>query len=389
MARRLDGMDCPRLYRGAFRTVGLGYIILVFPWMWPSLESVHFLGWPLLAIADYDLVGSTLVLVGDEPRGWLSMGMRPTGVVAVGVQPTGVIAFGLFPVGVVSFGLIALGLFGVGGLAAGLISFGTVSAAWLSFASRLSIGWFALGMRAAIGVYAWGTRVRGLLYQGARSWETPKGATEETEEGIESVWRKRQGALPHLAERLDGTDARRLRRCVLWVGVGACVVAGAVSPLALSKSLASTEVLGWPLVAVGGYEFVGGRTVVAGEEPRAWISIGYRPRGVVAIGIQPTGVIALGFVPIGLIPVGLTALGLFPLGLGAAGFLANGVVSFGWIAFGRVACGWYALAKPAGGAVGAYAWGNIAHGLFSARRLSGTMVDNGSAGRREHIDHRQ
>ena len=227
--------------------------------------------------------------------------------------------------------------------------------------------------------------MHGLLFQGVRSWKMVEGPAN----GVVSVWRKRQRHLPHLARWLDGADARRLRRCVLWVGVGACVVAVAFSPLARSESLASTEVRGWPLVAVGDYEFVGGRAVFAGEEPRAWISIGYRPRGMVAIGFQPTGVIALGFVSIGLVPVGLLALGLLPLGLGAAGFLANGLVSFGWIAFGRVACGWYALAKPAGVAVGAYAWGHIAHGLCFARRLSGTRLTTVRWKGREHIDHGQ
>ena len=367
---------------------------LVMGLVWPTVggnwaASVEVLGWPLLAVAEFELDGLMPVLASDASFGWISIGIRPAGVVALGVQPTGVVALGLAPLSVFSFGLVALGLWSWGCVVAGLVSLGTISAGWMSFGTIFSAGWFALAdsprKGRSIGVYAWGTRVHGLRLQRVLSQKMVEGPVQ----GVVSVWRKRHGALPHLAQRLEAADARRLRRCMLWVGIGACVVAGAVSPLAHSESLSSMEALGWPLVAVGDYEFVGGRAVFAGEEPRAWISIGYRPRGVVAIGFQPTGVIALGFVSIGLVPVGLVALGFLPLGLGAAGLVARGLVSFGWIAFGWAAVGWYALASPAGGAVGAYAWGNTAHGLFFARRLSGTRLTTVRWKGREHIDHWQ
>lgn len=299
-----------------------------------------------------------------------------------GCATNGVFAVGLAPIGVFTLGLVALGLWSFGCVSAGFVSSGIVSAGWMSIGGRLSLGWFALadlpGRGTAIGVYAWGNLVRGLRFERARSWETLA-----TEEGVVAVWRERQGDLPHLAQWLDRADALRLRQCVLWAGIGTCVVAVAVSPFVLWDSLAATEVLGWPLIAVGNYEFVGGPAVFAGDEPRAWISIGYRPTGFVAIGFQPTGAIALGFVPIGVIPVGLGAFGLLPCGLAAAGLVANGFVSFGWMAFGSVAFGWFARGNPGGAAVGAYAWGNIARGLFFARRLSRKTVDNGLAQGRE------
>ena len=177
LARRLDGANAQWIYSRAFRYVGL-CILLVCPWVSiGSLESVHVLGWPLLAVADYELVGLRPVLVGDEPCGWISVGMRPTGLVALGLQPTGVFAVGLLPIGVLSLGLVALGLFPLGCIAAGFVSFGTVSAGWLSFGSRLSLGWFALWALprkgTSIGVYAWGNRAHGLVFDKRRSWELP------------------------------------------------------------------------------------------------------------------------------------------------------------------------------------------------------------------------
>lgn len=140
---------------------------------WAGATEV--LGWPLLAVADYRLVGLMPVLVSDASSAWISIGIRPTGVIAMGVQPTGVFAVGLAPIGVFSFGLVALGLWSFGYIAAGLVSSGIVSAGWLSVCGRLSLGWFALadhpGKGTAIGVYAWGNRVRGRRFESARSWE--------------------------------------------------------------------------------------------------------------------------------------------------------------------------------------------------------------------------
>jgi len=160
-------------------------------------------------------------------------------------------------------------------------------------------------------------------------------------------------------------------------------------PFALWDSLASTEVLGRPLVAVGNYEFVGGPAVFVGDEPRgwAWVSIGLRPTGFVAIGVVPAGVIALGLVPQGVVSVGMVAIGLLPFGCSVFGLVSYGMVSFGWISFGRACVGWYALGD---GAMGAYAWGNqVARGFLFARRRSWKTLGNGSAnegnnGREQH-----
>ena len=133
--------------------------------------SSEVLGWPLLAVADYKLVGLMPVLVSDAPSGWISIGIRPTGVIAMGVQPTGVFAVGLAPIGVFTLGLVALGLWSFGGVCAGFVSLGIVSAGWMSIGGRLSLGWYALADLTAIGVYAWGDRVRGRRFERARSRE--------------------------------------------------------------------------------------------------------------------------------------------------------------------------------------------------------------------------
>lgn len=166
--------------------------------------------------------------------------------------------------------------------------------------------------------------------------------------------------LPPLARRLNGAFAHRLRRRLIWIGVVAFVFAATVFPLVFLDSLASTNVLGWPLVAVGSdYEFVGWGYV--GNEPRGWISIGFRPVGVVAIGHIPTGVIAVGFVPFGLVSFGHLAFGLLAYGFAAVGLVSCGGASAGWLAFGGTTLGWYARGRAARGA---YAWGNYANGLY-------------------------
>ncbi len=395
LARRLDA-DAHRIRQRVFAAIVVPFW-MAFGLFWAAVggdwaASSEVLGWPLLAVADYEFVGLTPVLVGDEPHGWVSIGMRPTGLVALGLQPTGVIAVGLLPIGAVSVGVVALGLLPLGCVAAGLVSIGTVSAAWLSFGSRLSLGWFALGdgprKGTSIGAYAWGNRAHGLLFEKRRLREALD--ARPANEGAQSIVpRGRQGDLRRLARRLDGTDAHRLRRCAFWTGVVACTMAIAVSPFALWDSLASTEVLGRPLVAVGNYEFVGGRAVFVGDEPRgwAWVSIGLRPTGFVAIGVAPAGVIALGLVPQGVVSVGMVAIDLLPFGCAVFGLVSYGMVSFGWISFGRACVGWYALGD---GAMGAYAWGNqVACGFLFARRRSWKTLGNGSAnegnnGREQH-----
>ena len=312
------------------------------------------------------------VFVGDEPRGWISIGMRPVGVVAIGLQPTGVIALGLLPIGAVSIGVVALGLISLGGVAGGLATIGTITTGWLSIGNRLALGWYALAVAhpksTSIGAYAWGNRARGLLFEKG-SWKVP--APVRRSERRSPISRRHQDDLSRFARRLDGTDALRLRRCVFWIGLAACTVAVAVSPLALWHSLASAEVLGWPLIAVGDYEFVGGPAVFVGEEPHGWISIGYRPTGFVAIGMAPTGVIALGAVSQGVVAVGLVAFGVLPLGFAAAGLVSYGVVSFGWISFGRASLGWFAHGEVT---IGAYAWGNQVRGWLFERRLRGAQL---------------
>ena len=174
--------------------------------------------------------------------------------------------------------------------------------------------------------------------------------------------------LPRLAQHLDGMDVSRLRRRVFWAGNAiliagmACFGATAITPLWFWDSLASIEVLGWPLVALG-------------AEPHGWISFGSRPTGLVAIGEQPTGVIAVGAFPIGLVSVGAFALGLFSFGPAAVGVVSYGVGgSVGCISFGHLCClGWYAHGQAA---CGAYAWGNHrVRGLRFERRLSSRAFD--------------
>lgn len=237
LARRLDA-DAHRIRQRVFGAIVVPFF-MAFGLFWLAVggdwaASSEVLGWPLLAVADYELVGLRPVLVGDEPCGWISVGMRPTGLVALGLQPTGVIAVGLLPIGAVSVGVVALGLLPLGCVTAGLVSIGTVSAAWLSFGSRLSLGWFALGdglrKGTSIGAYAWGNRARGLLFEKRRLREALDARLAN--EGAQSIVpRGRQGDLRRLARRLDGTDAHRLRRCVFWTGVVACAMAIAVSRL--------------------------------------------------------------------------------------------------------------------------------------------------------------
>ena len=315
--------------------------------------SIEFLGWPLVSVVDYELAGMMPVLVEDASSAWISIGIRPTGLVAVGAQPTGIFALGLVPIGVVPVGSVALGLAPIG----------SISVGWLSFGRWVSAGWYALadlpGRGIAIGAFAWGGRTRGLLYEARAT--TGLGAWPANEAGRSPMSARRQGELPRLASRLDGPAAARLRCSVLWAGIVASAVAVAASPLALWEAVASTEVLGWPLVAVGGsYEYVGGFWAFAGDEPRGWVSIGWRPKGLVAIGLQPTGVIAVGFLPVGVVSVGWMALGLLAWAGCAAAVVSYGVLSAGWIAFGRVSVGWHAHGRVA---IGAYARGHRAYGV--------------------------
>lgn len=270
--------------------------------------SIEFLGWPLVSVVDYELAGMMPVLGEDASSAWISVGIRPTGLVAIGAQPTGVFAVGLVPIGVVPVGAVALGVFAIGGVAVGLAPIGSISAGWLSFGRRVSAGWYALGdlpgRGISIGAYAWGSRTRGLLYE--RRLTKGLGAWPANEAGRSPMSARRQSELPRLASRLDGPAAARFRRRVLWAGIVASAVAVAASPLALWDAMASTEVLGWPLVAIGGsYEYVSGFWAFAGDEPRGWVSIGWRPKGLVAIGLQPTGVVAVGFLPVGVVSAGL------------------------------------------------------------------------------------
>ena len=181
-----------------------------------------------------------------------------------------------------------------------------------------------------------------------------------------SISRRCQDDLPRLARRLDA-DAHRIRQRVFAAIVVPFWMAFGLFWAAVGGDwAASSEVLGWPLLAVADYEFVGLTPVLVGDEPHGWVSIGMRPTGLVALGLQPTGVIAVGLLPIGVLSLGLVALGLFPLGCIAAGLVSFGTVSAGWLSFGsRLSLGWFALwALPRKGtSIGAYAWGNRAHGL--------------------------
>lgn len=108
-----------------------------------------------------------------------------------------------------------------------------------------------------------------------------------------------EGGLPRLAQSLSNNGIRTrwwacISAVILAVACGtAWLVLGAQGELVATK-----EVLGWPLVAIG----ESGRStsnliwwpVAVAEEPRGWFSIGRRPVGFFAFGFQPTGVIAVG-----------------------------------------------------------------------------------------------
>ena len=184
-----------------------------------------------------------------------------------------------------------------------------------------------------------------------------------------SLFKKEQESLPRLAQRLDGTDAKRIHLYAASPGIVATIVAVAAMLLGLWHSPASFE-LGWhwhsplPSSWQSSIELLGWPLVVLGDDARGWVSIGQQPTGLVAVGAQPTGVVALGAMPIGVVPVGPVALGLLPLGAAAVGLVSYGPVSVGWIAVGQVSLGWYA---HGGVATGAYAWGGQrAYGVYHA-----------------------
>lgn len=183
-----------------------------------------------------------------------------------------------------------------------------------------------------------------------------------------------EGGLPRLAQSLSNNGIRTrwwacISAVILAVACGtAWLVLGAQGELVATK-----EVLGWPLVAIG----ESGRStsnliwwpVAVAEEPRGWFSIGRRPVGFFAFGFQPTGVIAVGQFPVGVISIGWVAVGVLPVGIWSLGLISLGLASVGWLSFGVVSLAWYAYAEVV--SVGAYAWGQRAYGVYlaSSRRV--------------------
>lgn len=185
LARRLDA-DAQRIRQRMFFASMISFWLVMCLVVSPAggnwAASIEVLGWPLIAVAEFELDGLMPVLASDASFGWISIGIRPAGVVALGVQPTGFFAVGLAPIGVFSFGLVALGLWSWGCVVAGLVSLGTISAGWMSLGTRFAAGWFALAdaprKGRSIGVYAWGTRVSGLRFQSVRSRKMVEGRVE-------------------------------------------------------------------------------------------------------------------------------------------------------------------------------------------------------------------
>ena len=135
--------------------------------------------------------GLPVVAIGEEPRGWISIGRRPVGVVAISgeravgvvaisggcavgvlaIAPLaiGVVAIGAMGIGVVSLGAIALGLWSLGAFSMGWISFGALGMGRLAFGG-LTFGWYSCGDIVAVGAYAWGMAACG--FYRAESWAT-------------------------------------------------------------------------------------------------------------------------------------------------------------------------------------------------------------------------
>ena len=126
-----------------------------------------------------------VVAIGEEAKGWISIGRRPVGVVAIG-WPSAVGVFacgGVVAVGVVAVGPVGIGLVSVGfGLVIGVFSVGWVTLAWFSHgfvtAGRLAFGavavaWYAVA-NVAIGAYAWGISARGFYRAESRIVMPPR-----------------------------------------------------------------------------------------------------------------------------------------------------------------------------------------------------------------------
>lgn len=124
-----------------------------------EVRTEEFWGWPVFAI-------------GEEARGWISMGERPVGVVAIGwrhavgviaIAPAalGVVAIGAIGIGVVSTGVLALGLLCWGGCAIGLGAVGGIAVGRLAFGA-IGVGWYACATL-AVGAYARGMTALGLF----------------------------------------------------------------------------------------------------------------------------------------------------------------------------------------------------------------------------------
>ena len=152
LALRLDGMDAKRIHLCALSPGVVASIVAVAA---IPLGLSH-------SAASVEVLGLPLVVLGDDARGWVGIGLQPTGLLAVGFQPTGVIAVGVLPIGLVPVGTVALGLWPLGCIAVGLVSYGSVSVGWIAV-GVVSLGWYAHGA-VARGAYAWGQRAYGVYH---------------------------------------------------------------------------------------------------------------------------------------------------------------------------------------------------------------------------------
>ena len=154
------------------------------------LSGTEVWGWPVVAI-------------GEDARGWISIGRRAVGAVAIGrnlalgviaISPT--VAIGLVSVspllclGVVSFGFLAIGIWSLGIVTLGLASQGIFSIARLAF-GRFAVGWYAVG-DVAVAAYAWGRSARGFFRAESRI-PTPQREPPSGERLLFPNWQKKGG----------------------------------------------------------------------------------------------------------------------------------------------------------------------------------------------------